>query len=255
MANTVTIRTRSAGRLVEIAGYEHQRRSDDPMVRSEKRKKTNEVMQKYNDRSSIKKFAMMLAANFDQGDIVGTLTYDDKHLPKDRKEANTRFRCFRDRMKKAWKARGLDPGRLVFAWSTENKHGDGRWHHHFVCTATGEDFKMIRKAWIYGAVDDFTDLQVNEQRNYDSLARYYAKEPREKIGLRSWSFSRNAKKPEETTEFVDSQAEIRPPNGVQVIEQYMVETPFGRFFYLKYLCSYAKLKGSGRVVRRRRRSR
>lgn len=252
MANTVTVRTRSAGRVVEVTGYEHMRRTDDPRVRSVKQKQTNEVMQKYNDRSSIEKFALMLAANYDKGDIVGTLTYDDKHLPSSRKEANTRFRCFRDRIKKAWRERGLDPDQPVFFWSTENKHGDGRWHHHFILTATGEDFKMIRKAWIYGPVDEFDSLQVNETKNYDTLATYYAKEPREKLGLRSWSCSRNAKKPEETTEYVDSEMDISAPAGVRVIENHIVETPFGRFFYLKYISPMQKPSRSERIVRRRR---
>ena len=242
MARTATLRERSAGRLVEIAGYEHLRRSDDSQVRREKSKKTSEVMRKYNQKTSEQLFALKLAANFDRGDIVGCVTYDDAHLPQTRAEANTRFRCFRDRVRREWTRRGLDPAQLVFAWSTEHVHGEGRWHHHFVCTAAGDDFKMLRKAWIYGSVDEFSALRVDTEKGYDSLAHYFAKEAREKLGLRSWSFSRNARKPVENIYLLESDTMVDPPPGVTVLERHVTETIFGKFFYLKYLMPYAKTK-------------
>lgn len=227
-----TIRTRAGGRLVEQVRYPHASSADSEKVRGEKRKKTSEVMRKYNHRSSIRKFELHLAANFIPGDTVGCVTYDAAHEPKTRKEADRRFRYFRQKLQKMYDAEGVE---LIFFWSTEHKHGFGRWHHHFVCTATGRDYERIRKAWIYGDIEEFRPLEVNKERNYATLAAYYAKEEREKLGLRSWSYSRNARKPETETDIVDDAVRLVPPEGVTVLEAHTSETPYGVFQYLKYL--------------------
>lgn len=232
MARTATIRTRSAGRLVEVAGYDHARRTDDERVRAVKAKKTTEVMAKYNKKTSIQKFELMLAANFIPGDNVGCLTYDDDHLPESRAAAERRFRYFRQKLQAAYRKLGID---LVMFWSTENKHGDGRYHHHFVCNATGDDYARIRAAWIYGTDVDLQPLRVDKKKNYLTLATYYAKEAREKVGLRSWSYTRNAKKPEQDVEQISGPAQMDPPEGVVVLDRHVSETRFGSFFYMKYL--------------------
>ncbi len=232
MSKNKTLRTREAGALVEQVCYQRIERSDDPRVRAEKRKKTTEVMQRYNHKSSIKRFELMLAANFQPGDIVGTVTYDDDHLPVDRKAAERRFRYFRQKLKAHYQAAGVE---LVAFWSTESKHGDGRLHHHFILPSTGDDYDAIRAAWVYGGDIELKPLRVDKEKNYATLAVYYAKEARDKLGLRSWTYTRNAKKPEEDTERVDNSYSLCPPEGVIVLERSYIETPFGSFEYLKYL--------------------
>lgn len=244
MARTKVRRWREAGPICEIAEYTRLQRSDDPRVRSVKKKKTSEVMARYNKKTSVHKFEMMLAANFIPGDIVGCVTYDDRHLPEDRKQASRRFAYFKQKLAAAYKKRGLT---LVMAWSTEHKHGDGRWHHHFVCTGSGDDYELIRSLWIYGAQIDLSPLRVDDEKNYQTLATYYAKEPREKLGLRSWSFTRNAKKPVEDRELVDSNDTVEIPEKAKLVERYEVETPFGSFLYIKYMLPF-----DSRVRARRR---
>jgi len=245
-----TIRTREAGLLVEQVQYPHVSRSDPDRVRREKRKKTSEIMQRHNDRSSTKKMELMLAANYKPGDIIGTVTYDDAHLPRDRKEAELRFRYFRQKIKRAYARKNVDP---VIFWSTEHVHGEGRWHHHFIITATGDDYESLRDAWIYGQVEDYKPLRVDAEKNYTTLAHYYTKERRERLGLRSWSYTRNAAKPLETVETVPAGTKLEPPRGVTVIENYTIENELGRWQYLKYLLP-AGGKRRVRARRRRRRS-
>lgn len=244
-----TIRTREAGLLVEQVQYPHVSRSDTDRARREKKKKTSEVMQRHNDRSSTKKMELMLAANYKPGDIIGTMTYDDAHLPQDRKEAELRFRYFRQKAKKAYAKKGVDP---VIFWSTEHVHGEGRWHHHFIITGTGDDYDILRAAWIYGDIEDYKPLRVDAEKNYTTLANYYTKERREKLGLRAWSYTRNARKPMETTEVVDAGTKLEAPKGVTVIESYTIENELGCWTYLKYLLPTAR-KRRVRARRRRRR--
>lgn len=232
MARTKTLRTREAGMIVEQVCYQRASRSDSPKARAAKQKATNEVMARYNKKSSIRKFELMLAANFPPGSIVGTATYDDDHLPDDRKAAERRFRYFRQKLSAHYKHRGVE---LVCFWSTEHKHGDGRWHHHFVIPSTGDDYDAIRAAWPYGSDIELGRLRVDEDKNYATLAAYYAKESREKLGLRSWSYTRNAVKPQEDSERVDSSFKLQAPEGTVVVENLTIETPFGTFQHLVYM--------------------
>lgn len=232
MGKNKTLRTREAGVLVEQVCYRRIKRTDDSRVRAVKKNRTSEVMQKYNHTTSVRKFELMIAANFGPGAVVGTVTYDDRHLPADRKSAERRFRYFRQKLAKHYKARGVE---LVAFWSTEHKHGDGRWHHHFILPSTGGDYDAIRAAWIYGGDIELKPLRVDGEKNYATLAAYYAKEARDKLGLRAWSYTRNAAKPREDVEQVEDDYQLQAPKGVQVLERTSIETPFGSFQYLKYL--------------------
>lgn len=218
--------------LVEQVCYRRISRSDSTKVRQAKKKATTEVMARFNKKTSIRRFELMLAANFLPGAICGTLTYDDEHLPADRKAAERRFRYFRQKLSAHYKKCGVE---LVCFWSTEHKHGDGRWHHHFILPSTGSDYDAIRAAWIYGTDIDLKPLRVDKEKNYATLAAYYAKESREKLGLRSWSYTRNAAKPVEEVDTMDGSFQLQAPRGVQVLERVSVETPYGMFQYLKYL--------------------
>lgn len=233
MAAKATRRTREAGAMVEIAQNEHIKSTDALPVRRAKKKKTTEVMRAFNKKSSIQKFTLMIAANFGPGDIVGCVTYDDLHLPASRKEAERRFRYFRDKLRKLYDIETVD---LRMCWSTECKHGTGRWHHHFICTATGDDYENIRRAWIYGSVAELSRLKVDAKTDgYHALAEYFAKEQREKPGLRSWSYTRNCRKPEVERETVDAADAPEIPEGVIVYDYIVSETIFGRHYYIRYM--------------------
>lgn len=250
MSKNKTLRTRDAGAIVEQVCYNRIERSDDSKVRAEKRKKTTEVMRQYNHKSSIRKFELMLSANFKPGDVVGTVTYDDDHLPPNRKAAERRFRYFRKKLERHYQAAGIE---LVVFWSTESKHGDGRLHHHFIMPSTGDDYDAIRAAWIYGGDIELKPLRVDKEKNYRTLAVYYAKEARDKLGLRAWTYTRNAKKPEEDTERVENDYRLSAPDGVIVLEKSCIETPFGSFEYLKYMRPWLS-KDRVKVRRRRRKT-
>ena len=249
MARTATRRTREAGRIVEVAQYVHAKRSDSSRVRAQKRKETTEVMKRFNKKASIRKLELMLAANFVAGDNVCCVTYDDKHLPETRAEAERRFRYFRDKLRKIYAEQGVE---LVMFWNTEHVHGDGRYHHHFVCTATGDDYKLLHELWSYGSIKEFCPLRVDEEKNYYTLAAYYAKEEREKLGLRSWSYTRNARKPSEGREPVDAHEKPQAPEGTTVLYKYTAETPAGIYYYVKYLLPASPEERRPHAKRRRK---
>ena len=249
MATTKTKKIIHAGALVVEAVYPRCSRSDSPKVRGAKQKASSAAQQRMNNIYSYQKLELMLAANFRPGDLVITLTSDDGHLPKDRKQAVLQLKYFRSQLVKLRKDAGQD---LLMIWSTEHKHGDGRWHHHIVINSTGEDYEAIRRLWIYGDNIEIKPLRVDSEKNYASLARYMAKEEREKLGLRSWSYTRNCRKPEVETFAVEADTQLQAPKGSTVLEEHSERTEFASYKVIKYLAPGWERRTKAKAKRRSR---
>lgn len=63
-----------------------------PQARAEKSRATTAARKWINDKTARGKMEMLLWANFTERDLYVTLTYDDAHLPKNRKEAQENVR-------------------------------------------------------------------------------------------------------------------------------------------------------------------
>lgn len=224
-----------AGPLVREVIYSRAGSREDAVVRQAKRKASTEAQQRANARYSWEKLELMLAANYVPGDLVVTLTFDDDHLPPDRKTAAARCKKFRRELAEIRKAAGEE---LRMIWNIENKLGDGRYHLHAVINATGTvDFADVLRCWPYGSNVEIQRLQVNKQKNYESLARYMTKEARERSGLRSWSYTRNCRHPETETFPVPDDTRVEIPEGATVIQEETKRTEYAEFQYVKYLAT------------------
>lgn len=241
-----------AGSLVIEAIYPRGSRHDSPKVRAAKQKASSAAQVRMNQIYSYQKLELMLAANFPRpgSGLVVTLTYNDNNLPFARKLANDRLKYFRAKLSAARKAKDQE---LVMFWATESRHGDGRYHHHCVINNTGEDYSLIRQLWEYGEDIEIVPLRVDKEKNYATLARYMAKEEREKVGLRAWSYTRNAKKPETETFTVPDDTQIQPPSGSTVLQDAYERTDYAAYRVVKYLAPGWERQPKPRAKRRRRR--
>lgn len=221
----------SAGPLVLEAVYPRCSRWDSPRARGAKRKLSSEAQQRMNIKHSFQKLELMLAANFGPGDLMATPTYDEEHLPRSREAANAHLKKFRADLSALRKRSGREL-RMVF--NTENVFGLGRWHHHCVLNAVGEDFEAIRRLWPYGNVE-IRKIKIDKDHTYEALARYLCKEARERPGLRSWSYTRNCRKPEIEVFPVPDDTPLQAPKGATVYEDASDRTEFGSYRYVKYL--------------------
>ena len=136
-----------AGPLVVETVYPAPNPRDSLGVRQGKKRLSSEAQQRMNLKYAYQKLELEIAANFGVKDLYATFTYDDAHLPDSRKEANARMQAFWKRLRAARKAQGQE---LRYIYVTEHKHGDGRWHHHVLLNATGDDYDLIRKLWGQG---------------------------------------------------------------------------------------------------------
>lgn len=249
MAKTKTKKIIHAGAMVVEAVYPRVSRADTGRVRAAKQKASSEAQQRMNNIYSYQKLELMLAANFIPGDLVITLTSDDRHLPKERAQAAAQLKYFRSQLGRLRRGNGQE---LRMIWSTEHKHGEGRWHHHIVVNATGEDFEDIRRLWIYGDNIEIQRLRVDGEKSYASLARYMAKEERERLGLRSWSYTRNCRKPEVETFPVEADTQLQAPKGSTVLEEHSQRTEYSSYKIIKYLAPGWERRGRVRARRRGR---
>jgi len=238
-----------AGPLVLETIYPAPNPRDSVGVRQGKKALSSQAQQRMNLKYAYQKLELEIAANFGVKDLYATFTYDDKHLPWNRAEANKRMQNFWRKLRSARKAKGQE---LKYIYVTEHKHGDGRWHHHVLINATGDDYKLIQELWGQGSID-FVQIRVDRDKNYETLARYLCKEQREKVGQRLWSGSRTLRKPEQECFRVPNDTPLLPPEGAMVFtDTGDVVTAYGHYRFIKYLGSGWQSGPKPKARRRRR---
>lgn len=226
-------KTIRAGRLVHDCAYTMLYPSDAPRVRREKRKCSSAARQRMNMKRAAQKLELLLAANFNQRDLVLSLDYDDEHLPETRQEAAQKLRKFLRQLRAHRRKRGED---LKYIYITEGLHGGQRVHHHLVVNGTGADLEILRSLWVYGGVDL---AQFSLRDGYFALAEYLTKEPRNgdrtRNGERCWTPSMNLAKPETESSLLPDGLTLSVPPGAVVLDSDSIRNEFGEFIYLKYL--------------------
>lgn len=209
--------------------------------RSGRCRPTCPAQQFYNDKCSWRECELQLAANFGRRDLVLTMTYDDLHLPPDKRAADQEFQKFVRKLRAARRRRGEE---LRYIYVTEGWHGksedeyfggdgrleDKRLHHHVVLNGVGPgDLEEIRSLWGGGG---YVRAEPVDVHYYRELAKYLTKEAREfgrgRPGERSWRASRNLTKYE--VEYIeipsDSVTLAQPPGAVDYV-QFSEKNPFG----------------------------
>ena len=243
-----------AGRLVQMVLYTAPEAGDSPKARRQKLQASSAARERLNARYSYEKLERTLAANFDDGDLFVTLSYDDDHLPPDRDKAVRKIRRFLSQLRKARKERGAE---LRYIYVTEGNYPGGRLHHHLVINSTGDDYELLRTLWIYGASVKCTPLKFTPEDSYEDLASYLTKEPREhghpEVGERTWTPSLGLRRPEPETEDVPGYVTLAPPPGAVVLSsEGPVKNGYGEYMWMKYLLP-RELEARRPRSRRRRR--
>lgn len=242
------------GRLVCAVIYTAPAAGDGPRIRAQKQKASSAARERLNARTSFAKLERVLAANFDDGDLFVTLTYEDRRLPESRDGAVRKMRAFLAKLRTARKARG-QPTKYVYV--TEGDCPGGRLHHHLVLNGTGEDLEEIRRLWSYGTNVEMVRLKFDRAHTYEDLASYLTKEPREwghpQVGERTWTPSMGLDRPEPTKEAVPDYVTLAAPPEAEVIaNEGPVRNGYGEFAWIKYLLPKADSQTKRRAKRRRK---
>ena len=118
------LKTMRAGRLVRSVVYTAPSRQPEPRSRGPRRQISTEAQARFNLSKSTDKLEMLIALNFPSGFWWVTLTYDDAHLPEDRKAAGQIMRKYIRKLRAAWKLKGKD---LLYIYCTQQVQDDGAW--------------------------------------------------------------------------------------------------------------------------------
>lgn len=239
-----------AGRLVTCVSYSVPRVQDQPRQRAARQRISSAAQARLNVVSSRNTLERLLACNYDKGDLWITLTYDNEHLPDDRKSANLFLqKKFLQRLRGVRRRRGDD---LKYIYATQQVLGDGtlRLHHHLVVNFTGpQDYDDIRSLWTGGANIDIS--RIRDDDHISDLATYMCHEPLEhgkpKPGERTWQASRNISRPVEETFDVPEDVTVQAPVGAFVVETDSCQNEYGDYAYLKYWLPRAETSGLGNL--------
>lgn len=229
MAKRVKIET--AGPLTRISCYTMQLPQDTGKTRAEKRKLSTAARTKMNAKTSWNKCRLTMSANFGIGDLFVTLTYTDKKLPKERGAAVVQLRRWLDKMRGEYRRRGIP---LRYIYTTENAHGDGRYHHHLVMGRIDKAVELLQSMWDCG----YVDIRYIDNLDFTPLAKYFTKECNDKgrkLGQQTWTPSRGLIKPEARTVYVPDNYSPVTPVGSLLIENPSFRNAYGEYAYLEYL--------------------
>lgn len=225
-------KTIRAGRLVWDVTYTVPRPNASKQERKRIREVTEEQIQRTNANTAQRKLEMLMATNFDDTDLVLTVTYRDADLPDSADVTRKHLGKVFAQMRTYRKARDLPE--LKYIYILEGRHGDHRPHAHIIINAAGGDLELMRSLWIWG-----DDIQLNyiRERGYDGWAGYLTKERREASlnGKKQFVGSRNLARPVTTYEWVDDGTTVDAPPGAQVLDEGGGRNEIASCRFVKYL--------------------
>ena len=225
-------KTIRAGRLVWDITYTVPRPNASKQERKRIREVTEEQVARTNANTAQRKLEMLMATNFDEGDLVLTVTYRDADLPDSADVTRKHLGKVFAQMRAYRKARDLPD--LKYIYVLEGRHGDHRPHAHIIINAAGGDLELMRSLWIWG-----DDIQLNyiRERGYDGWAGYLTKERREASlnGKKQFVGSRNLARPVTTYEWVDDGTTVDAPPGAQVLDEGGGRNDIASCRFVKYL--------------------
>lgn len=251
--------TIDAGAIVYVIESSVKRKQDDARRSRARKSRPSSANQKLkNQIKSQNWLELQLAVNFPAPGSahVLTLSFDNEHLPKTRKQTQRKLYYFiNNTLRKACEAAGLPRPRAIWAIEVLSS-ANNRWHVHMVIESI-VPLEMIRKCWRYGSNIECRELRVDDEKNHESLARYLSKESRDaqewdcKPGLHVYGRTQNCLKPEIIEEIVQDRAQLRAPRTATVLLHERRETAFDEIHVLKYRLPAACFRHG--VKRRRRR--
>lgn len=225
-------KTIRAGRLVWDITYTVPRPNASKQERKRIREVTEEQVARTNANTAQRKLEMLMATNFDDTDLVLTVTYRDADLPDSADVTRKHLGKVFAQMRAYRKARGLPD--LKYIYVLEGRHGDHRPHAHIIINAAGGDLELMRSLWIWG-----DDIQLNyiRERGYDGWAGYLTKERREASlnGKKQFVGSRNLARPVTTYAWVDDGTTVDAPPGAQVLDEGGGRNEIASCRFVKYL--------------------
>lgn len=194
-------RKTEAGSRLEVEVFPVFGRHDREVLRKAKTNVTMEAQAKLNQRRSEHRLIMLMEANFTAEDICIGLSYGGE--PPEDGRVRKDLRNFLNKVDRLRKKRGLPDLKYIYAIGGDEMPSAGysgkRPHIHLMMSG-GIERDELEKLWGHGTANA-DRLQPNEE-GLEGLAKYFRKQRSDRPDrkyARSWSGSRNLKKPKVRT--------------------------------------------------------
>lgn len=192
---------------VDIYNYSEEQETAARKPRKRREKVTPPKQRNLNDRNARRYLVQLGNANFGEGDLHVTCTYDADHLPATTEEAEREARNYLNRVKYAREKAGLSPLKYILVTEYGTKKGTDsitRIHHHIIMNG-GLERDAVENLWRdkrrkgepQGRRKGYcnADRLQPEENGIEALCRYLTKNPN---GKKRWSSSKNLTKPVRT---------------------------------------------------------
>ena len=195
-------RVTKAGKTVEVERFYTSRYKRPGIKRGDKVKPTKEAQKKVNTRKAERTLRLILAENYQDGDLHIDFGYIRKKGEpcRSREEMRKDANVFLRELRKVYKAAGQEL-KYVHVMEVGEK---GSRHHHLVINQPGIDTRKIQEAWKKAYKENskihFHPLDTNG--DYSRLAAYLIKYTDKTVGTeealqgKRWNCSKNLRRPE-----------------------------------------------------------
>lgn len=179
-----------AGDQLEVEIYPEftrQQKNLIPKAALEKRRRAQKNLDEKNSRKACER---KINANFGDGDIWVTLTYDPDKRPETMEEATRDIENYLRRLNYQRKKLGL--GKVDYVRVVE-EGSNGHWHHHLVLRGD-MSMDLVEEVWKKGGRNHTRRIQRDDD-GLTGMATYITKE-KKKPGQKKWACSKGLKEPE-----------------------------------------------------------
>lgn len=184
-----------AGDQFEVEMYPQFKNMSEVPKEGQRIVKDNTAQKNLNEKNSKKFLVRKINANFGDGDIWITLTYDNEHLPADGdmdaayKDMKSWIGCINRERKK----RGLLKSKWIYV-TEYDKNASVRWHHHVIMD--GElDMDIVEKCWKKGRRNEVRRLKKDDS-GLSGMANYIVKQKDRLKSEKRWHCSRGLRNPD-----------------------------------------------------------
>lgn len=189
-----TTKTIKAGNQFEVEIYPSFTKKESTGMNLKPRSST--AQKNLNDKNARKKLERLINANFSNGDLWVTLTYDNEHLPESMKDALKNIGNYMRRINYRREKMGLSNAKYIYI-TEYNPKKKIRCHHHLIMDGA-LSMDLVEKMWKFGKRNNVRRTQEDEDGGLMGLAKYLVKDP---AGSKRWCSSKNLKKPVESKSY------------------------------------------------------
>jgi hypothetical protein len=164
-------------------------RQDAPRT---KRGNSSRPAQKHlNDKRARRHLNNLVNANFGEGDLWCTFTYDQDHLPEDPNEADKIFTNFIRRINRRRKKAGKENVKYICVTEFSEDPDKGIRCHHHVIMSGDVDRDELESIWKHGKRNQTRRISPDPETNIAGIVNYISKDPK---GRKRWRASKNLNK-------------------------------------------------------------